>query len=100
MLNQTVIVGRLVENPEIIKEDEKNVCNITVAVSRPFKNDNGEFDTDFIPVVMWNGIADNMAEYCHKGDLIGVKGRLEMRDSQLLLVAEKITFLSSKKDNE
>ena len=103
MSNQVVIVGRLVENP-IVEENQngKKVCIITLAVPRSFKNDEGIYDTDFIKCVLWNSIAENIVEYCGRGDLIGVKGRLEcLCGSELQVVAEKVTFLPSKKvENE
>lgn len=101
MLNQIITVGRLVEKPEVIElENGKKECNITVAVPRPFKNVNGEYDTDFIPCKLWEGIATNAAEYCNKGDIIGVKGRLQVNDNKLEVMVEKLTFLSSAKKNE
>lgn len=100
MLNQTVIIGRLVSNPEITQVEERSLCNIQIAVPRNYKNDKGEYETDFVPVMVWDGIATNLNEYCHKGDLVGVKGRIEMKDNQIIIIAEKITFLSSKKDTE
>ena len=49
MLNQTVLVGRLVKEPELHQtENGKKVTNITLAVPRSYKNMNGEYDTDFI----------------------------------------------------
>lgn len=99
MLNQVVIVGRLVEKP-IVEENEngKEVCNITLAVPRSFKNADGIYETDFIKCTLWNGIAENTAEYCNKGDVIGVKGRLEcLSGNELQLIAEKVSFLSSGK---
>jgi single-strand DNA-binding protein len=110
MLNQFVGVGRLVAEPSAKEmEDGKKVSNITIAVPRSYKNENGEYDTDFVDVVLWNGIAENTAEYCHKGDIIGVKGRIqtstyETEDGEkrksTQIVAEKITFLSSSKDKK
>ena len=100
MLNQIVIVGRLNKDPEIIKEDEKNMCNIELIVQRAYKNEKGEYETDKVPVTLYQGIADNTAEYCHKGDIIGVKGRIQVINDKLNIVAEKITFLASKKENE
>ena len=48
MLNQVVLVGRLVRNPELrMTENRKNVTTITLAIPRSFKNMNGEYDTDF-----------------------------------------------------
>lgn len=102
MLNQTIIVGRLVSKP-IVEENEngKEVCVITLAVPRSFKNENGVYDTDFIDCTLWSAIARNTSEYCEKGDLVGVKGRLQkLEGNSLQVVAEKVTFLSSSKKGE
>ena len=110
MLNQIVIVGRLVRDPELRQtEGGKKVTNITLAVPRSFKNINGEYDTDFISCVLWKGVAESTVEYCKKGDLVGIKGRIQTRDVELEdethkkyveVIAEKVTFLSSKKADE
>ena len=109
MLNQAVIVGRIVSQPEIREENGKKYSNLTLAVSRSYKNENGEYDIDFFDCIIWNGIAESVKEYCMKGDLVGVKGRLESTtieiegksEKKMNIVAEKITFLSSKsKDKE
>ena len=109
MLNQTIIVGRLANEVKVNKtESERNVANITLAVPRSFKNADGEYDTDFIDIVLWGNIAENTAEYVKKGDLIGIKGRLQSREVEkyhekfkvLEVIAEKVTFLSSKKEND
>lgn len=107
MLNNTVIVGRIVRDPEL-KETEtgKKVANITLAVPRSYKNIEGEYETDFIPCVLWSGIAENTVAYCKVGDLVGIKGRVQSRSYEteetrhhvVELVAEKVTFLSSKKE--
>lgn len=102
MLNQVVMVGRLVEKP-IVEENEngKKVSEITLAVPRSYKNADGIYDTDFIKCILWNTIAENTVEYCNKGDLISVKGRLQcLGGSELQVVAEKITFLSNNKNKE
>lgn len=98
MLNQILLVGRLVQDPEI-KELEK-VGYITLAVSRSYKNRNGEYDTDFIPVTLFKGIAENTKAYCKKGDMVDVRGRIECENSKINLIAEKISFLSSRKESE
>ena len=107
MLNQTVIVGRLVKDPELREtESGKKVTNITLAVPRSYKNVNGEYDTDFISCVLWQGVAENTVAYIKKGDLLGIKGRIQTREYindeeekkfTTEVVAEKVTFLSSKK---
>jgi len=104
MLNQIVIVGRLVRDPELRQtEAGKKVTNITLAVPRSYKNSNGEYETDFIDCVLWTGIAENTSEYCKRGDILGVKGRvqtrvLEAEDEKKRyvteVVAEKVSFLS------
>lgn len=101
MLNQIILVGRLVNDPTIERiENGKEISTITLAVQRALKNTDGEYETDFIPVELYKGIAENTAEYCHKGDVIGIKGRLQFKEDKLMVVAEKVTFLSSKKENE
>ena len=99
MLNQVAIVGRLVERP-IIEENKngRKVSELTLAVQRSYKNAEGVYETDFIKRTLWNGIAENTVEYCNKGDVIGVKGRLQcLSGNELQLIAEKVSFLSSGK---
>jgi single-strand DNA-binding protein len=110
MLNQTVLVGRLVQDPKIYEtENGTKLTSITLAVPRSYKNIDGEYDTDFIPCVLWRGVAENTAEYCRKGDLLGIKGRIQTRKVELEedkkrevteVVAEKVTYLSSKRHEE
>lgn len=109
MLNQIVLVGRLVKDPELKEtENGKKVTHITLAVPRSYKNPNGEYDTDYIDCTLWTGIAENTSEYCKKGDLLGIKGRIKTstyeKDEQKKyvteVVAEKVTFLTSKRVDE
>ena len=104
MLNQIVLVGRLVKEVEVKKlESGKKVANITLAIPRSWKNEEGIYDTDFIVITLWDSIAQNTKEYCHKGDIIGVKGRIQCNDETEYrneIIAEKVTFLSSKKADE
>ena len=97
MVNQIVLVGRIARAPETkTTETGKKVATLTLAVPRNYKNANGEYETDFFPVAIWNGIAETTSQYCRKGDLIGVKGRLQSKDNVISIIAERITFLSSK----
>lgn len=106
MLNQVVLAGRLVKDPEILTtENNKKMTIITVAVPRSYKNMEGNYDTDFIKCVLWAGIAETTCEYCKKGDIVGIKGRIQVntyeKDNEkkynMEVVAEKVSFLSSKK---
>ena len=98
-MNQVILVGRLKENPKVEQiDDEKKLTIITLLVQRNFKNSNGEYQTDEIDCQLWNGFGVATSEYCYKGDTIGVKGRLEkVNDKDMIVVAEKVTFLSSEK---
>ncbi len=109
MMNQTFLIGRITKKPEIKElENGTKVSNITLAVPRSYKNSEGVYETDFINCSTWNGVAENLVEYCKKGDLIGVKCRVQSRiienengnHSKIELIAEKITFLSNSKEKE
>lgn len=109
MQNVVFLIGRLVSDPELKKSDnEKDYATITLAVQRSFKNSNGIYESDFIRCKLWNGIATNVHEYCKKGDLVGVKGRIQIRSYEeneetkyiTEIIADKVSFLSSKKVEE
>ena len=105
VLNQMILVGRLTHDITVEKNKEKDIPQenkkyaiISLAIPRSFKNSEGVYDTDFIDCYAFDNIAMNTSEYCHKGDIVGVKGRIQRIDStsELQLIAEKVTFLSSK----
>lgn len=99
MLNQVTMVGRITKDVEI-KTNKENTeyANITIAIPKSYKNIDGVYDTDFVPVTLWNKIAKNTAEYVKKGDLIGIKGTVNSKDNKIYITAERVTFLNSKKD--
>lgn len=107
MLNQIVLVGRLTKDLEVLKgENDKKYARITLAIPRSYKNSEGVYETDFVDCVLWTGIAENTTEYCKKGDILGVKGRVQTRTYENAekekryvteVVAEKVTFLSSRR---
>ena len=105
MVNQVVLVGRLVRRPELkLTEAGKKMAVMTLAVPRNYKNVDGEYETDYFDCTLWTSIAENTNEYCDTGDMLGVKGRLQTRiieasdgtkKKKTEIVAEKITFLTS-----
>ena len=109
MLNQVILIGRLVRDPELqITETGKTRSSVTLAVNRGYKNLDGMYDTDFFDCTLWTGIAENTAEYCKSGDVIGVKGRLQTwilenedgtKTKKMEIIAEKVTFISSVKND-
>ncbi len=109
MLNQIILVGRLVREVTVNKtENGKKIATLTLAIPRSFKNVDGTYDTDFIDCILWENVADNTSIYCHKGDVVGVKGRVQSRtveqaDKKVYIteiIGEKVTFLSSKNHEE
>lgn len=110
MLNQVVLVGRLTDDIEVIsKENGKKVCSLVLAVQRTFKNSDGIYEADFIRCTLWNAVASSTCEYCHKGDIVGIKGRIQVNTYEdkdgtkkysTEVIAEKVTFLSSKKTEQ
>jgi len=104
MLNNVILVGRVVEDPKIILLDTGyKVANLILAVQRPFRNENNEYDTDFFPVQTWMGLAEMICEYVGKGSIIGLKCRLsthivEVGNTRLKsidVVGERISFIKT-----
>ena len=109
MLNQVVLVGRIVYDLELKKNDSgKKYLSLMLAIPRSFKNIEGTYDTDFIRCIVWDNVASNTSEYCKKGDIVGLKGRLqsriveknEKRENIMEVIGEKVTFLTSSKEKE
>lgn len=105
MINNVTLVGRLTAAPDL-RKTPSNISALqgTLAVNRNFKNQNGEREADFINFQAWGGTADIIAEYCGKGSLIGITGRIQVRsyekDGQRRyvteVVAENVTLLESR----
>lgn len=93
MLNSVILIGRLVATPTLkVYDNDLTVTSIILAVDRPFKNHEGEFDTDFIKCVFWDVTAKNVTEYCKKGDCIAVRGRLHSAQREISFDAENNTL--------
>lgn len=87
MLNQVVLIGRLTRDPELRYTPGNGVpvTTFTLAVDRPFANQQGEREADFIDIVTWRKLAETCANHLQKGRLAAVTGRLQIRsyeDSQ------------------
>lgn len=109
MLNQIVLVGRLTRDITVNKSDNgTKIATISLAIPRSFKNSDGTYDTDFVDCTAFDAVAENTSEYCTKGDIVGVKGRVQSRviekddkkENVLQIICEKVTFLSSKSKDE
>lgn len=110
MLNRVVIVGRLTRDPDLrYTPNGIAVANFTVAANRPFKNQQGEQEADFINCVIWRKPAENLATYMKKGSLVGVDGRIQTRsyenqEGKMVYVtevlAESVQFLESRNSSQ
>ncbi|MEY8514509.1 single-stranded DNA-binding protein [Lactococcus taiwanensis] len=81
MINNVTLVGRITKAPELrYTQQNKAVTSFTLAVNRPFKNANGEREADFISCVIWGKSAENLANWTHKGQLIGITGAIQTRN--------------------
>lgn len=102
MLNRIVLIGRLVADPQLrYTQNGTAVANFRIAVDRPFANQQGERETDFIDIVTWRKLAEVVANNLNKGRLVGVDGRLQVREyeyegqrrRQAEVVADTVQFL-------
>ncbi|WP_444965295.1 single-stranded DNA-binding protein [Pediococcus pentosaceus] len=110
MINRTVLVGRLTNDPELkYTGNDVAVATFTVAVNRQFTNPQGEREADFIRCQMWRKAAENFCNFTHKGSLVGIDGRIQTRsyDNQqgtrvfvTEVVAEKFSLLESKNSSQ
>ena len=102
MLNQVVLIGKLLENP-VLKKDENGIsfCECDLSIRRSFKSKNGNYENDIIRFKMLKEIAKNFSANAEKGTLVAIKGRIEpvkyhIDDKEVdtnIIIAEKITYL-------
>ncbi|MGI6082032.1 MAG: single-stranded DNA-binding protein [Limnochordia bacterium] len=107
MLNRIVLIGRLVSDPQMrYTSSGIPVANMRIAVDRPYTNQQGQRETDFIDIVCWRGLAETVANNLSKGRLIAVDGRLQIRQYEwegqrrqaAEVYADTVRFLDSKRD--
>lgn len=109
MINDVVLVGRLVKKPELkFTTNGTKYSQFIVAVQRKFKNQNSEYESDFINCLMWSTAAENFIKFTNKGSLVGIEGRIQTRSYEKdgvkkyiqEVVAENFSLLESKKVTE
>lgn len=107
-MNKAVLLGRLTRDPEVrYTPTQKVVCQFTVAVDRPFLNQEGKREADFIPVVVWGKAAELCGNSLAKGHRILVEGRLQIRSYDgkdgnrhwvTEVIANSVEFIERKSD--
>ena len=101
-----LLIGNLTKEPE--KVDGQELCKLTMAVRNNYKNKDGEYDSEFFNIAVWNKLHENCVKYLHKGSKIAVIGREQNRsydkDGQKRyvheIVASEIEFLSTPQKKE
>ena len=107
MLNRIQIIGRLTRDPELrYVSNGHPMAQFTVAVDRDFKNAAGDRDADFIHCVAWRKLAEQVGQYCSRGRLVAVEGRLQTRSYETQdgarrrvteVIGDRVWFLDSPK---
>jgi single-strand DNA-binding protein len=105
LLNRVILIGRLTRDPELrYTPTGVAVTQFTLAVDRPFSNNQNEREADFIPVVTWRQLAETCANYLRKGRLAAVEGRIQVRNYEnnegkkvyvTEVIADNVRFLES-----
>lgn len=109
-MNTVVLSGRLTARPEL-RYTSSNIAysRFSIAIDRPYSNEDGEKETDFINIIVWRKQAENVAEYLDKGSLVGIEGRLQNdrytdkdgnNRSILTVLANHVEFLNTKGNNQ
>lgn len=109
-MNKVFLIGRLTRDPELRYTGSNiAVASFSIAVNRPFANQAGEREADFINVVVWRKQAENVKNYLSQGSQIAIDGRIQTRSYDgedgkkryiTEVVADNVQFLDSKNRNE
>lgn len=94
MTNLVTIIGRL----NYLPTEREDGFVISIKVTRPYKNAEGEYDTDDIKCLLTSSMSKNVVEYCKVDDICGIKGHLEIRQNEMFVIVERLTFLSKKEE--
>lgn len=109
MINNVVLVGRMVRDPELRRTNSgEAVTSFTLVVNRPYESADGQ-QADYPNCVIWGKGAENVDKYCSKGSLVGVEGRLRTRSYDNAqgnriyvteVICQRVQFLDTKKKDE
>ena len=109
MLNRVVLIGRLTKDPEVKSTTSGvSVATFTLAVTRKYTNQQGERESDFIPIVAWRQLAETIGKYLSKGRLVAVSGAIQTRTYETEngkryiteIVADEVQFLERKQEQD
>ena len=80
-MNKVILAGRLVRDPEVrYTQTGKAVASFTLAVNRRFSRSADQQQTaDFIPIVVWDKLAEVCGNNLVKGSQVLIEGRIQIR---------------------
>ncbi len=107
-MNKVILIGNLTKDPEVTTTPSNIcVCRFTVAVNRSYSSQNGDKQTDFLPVVCWRNQAENCGKHLKKGSKVGLSGSIQTRtydDKDGIrryvteIIADEVQFLSTRNE--
>ncbi len=109
-MNKVILIGNLTKDPETTYTPSNIcVCRFTVAVNRSYSSQNGDKQTDFLPVVCWRNQAENCGKHLKKGSKVGLSGSIQTRNYDdkdgvrryvTEIIADEVQFLSTRNEAE
>ena len=109
-MNKVILIGRITKNIELKSTPNgKEVADFSIAVKRNYKNQNGEYEADFINCISFGKTAELLGKYTKKGDQIAIEGRINTRNYEnkegkkvyiTEVLVENIMFLETKQSEQ
>lgn len=109
-MNRVFLIGNLTKDPELTTTNSGvSLCKFTLAVQRRFTGNDGEREADFLPIIVWRGLADNCYKFLKKGSKAGVSGTIQTRQYDVPdgtrrfiteIIADEVEFLSTRNGGE
>ncbi len=109
-MNRVFLIGNLTKDPELTTTNSGvSLCKFTLAVQRRFTGNDGEREADFLPIIVWRGLADNCYKFLKKGSKAGVSGAIQTRQYDAPdgtrrfiteIIADEVEFLSTRNGGE
>ena len=109
-MNRVFLIGNLTKDPELTTTNSGvSLCKFTLAVQRRFTGNDGEREADFLPIIVWRGLADNCYKFLKKGSKAGVSGTIQTRQYDAPdgtrrfiteIIADEVEFLSTRNGGE
>lgn len=110
MLNRIILIGRLTRDPELRYTPQGvPVASFALAVDRPFSNQQGQREADFIDCIAWRKLGETVGNHLTKGRLVAVEGRLQVRSYEAQdgtkrrvseVVADSVRFLDRPREGQ